>query len=332
VGPIVLGANQPPRFYRGGSRIAAFRGEAALRDDVPEDWVGSTTTVFGRDELGITRLPDGQLLADVIAKDPVGWLGPTFRGAAVRTAPILIKLLDAGERLPVHVHPSRTFAAAALGSQFGKTEAWVILDAEPGAKVHLGFRRAVSRRDVDHWVRDQVATEMLSAMNDLIVEPGDALLVPAGLPHAIGSGVFLIELQEPTDYSVLLEWRGFGIDGATDGHLGLGFERALDCVNLDTIDLASLVRRNILDGNGNGRDLLPSDANAFFRAQLHGPGSSTLDTGYSIAIVTSGEGQLASRQSSVPIRRGMTLIVPHEAGKLELTGDVQVLLCRPPLN
>ena len=63
------------------------------------------------------------------------------------------------------------------------------------------------------------------------LSPGDRVLVPAGMPHAIGRGILLVELQEPTDFSVLLEWEGFAIDGRAEGHLGLGFDVALGCVD-----------------------------------------------------------------------------------------------------
>src|SRR5437764_215786 len=80
----------------------------------------------------------------------------------------------------------------------------------PG-EVHLGFRRAVAADEVRDWVERQDAAAMLAAMNQVVVRPGDSVLVPAGLPHAIGAGVTLIELQQPTDLSVLLEWDGYGV-------------------------------------------------------------------------------------------------------------------------
>ena len=74
----MLPANQPPdRFYRGGRQIAAFRGDAPVDGNVPEDWVGSTTTMFGEPDLGLTRLPDGDLLRDAVRRDPVAGWGPS---------------------------------------------------------------------------------------------------------------------------------------------------------------------------------------------------------------------------------------------------------------
>jgi hypothetical protein len=99
------------------------------------------------------------------------------------------------------------------------------------ARVHLGFTRDVPEDELAAWVEEQDAAAMLGVMHVLTVEEGDAVLVPAGLPHAIGEGAFLVELQEPTDLSILLEWAGFAIDGKSLGHLGLGFQTALGAVD-----------------------------------------------------------------------------------------------------
>ena len=74
---------------------------------------------------------------------------------------------------------------------------------------------------------------MLDLLEPVTVHPGDGVFVPASTPHCIDADLFLVELQEPTDFSILLEWRGFDIDGRADGHLGLGFDVALDAVRRD---------------------------------------------------------------------------------------------------
>src|SRR4029453_6985103 len=80
------------------------------------------------------------------------------------------------------------------------------------------------------WMRKQDAAAMLAAMHELTVEPGDAIWVPAGTAHAIGEGILMVELQEPTDFSVLLEWDGFELS-PHDGHLNLGWDRALQALD-----------------------------------------------------------------------------------------------------
>jgi mannose-6-phosphate isomerase len=104
---MLLPPNQPRRHYRGGEAIAAFRGVGPSGGDVPEDWVGSTTTFFGEHDRGLTRLDGGSLLRDAIAADPVSFLGADHERAFGAQPELLVKLLHAGQRLPVHVHPTR---------------------------------------------------------------------------------------------------------------------------------------------------------------------------------------------------------------------------------
>jgi len=132
--PIELGPNQFPRFYRGGPRIAAFRGLPSSAQNLPEDWIASTTHAHG-EEHGPSRLHDGTPLADAMAAAPEAFFEPEHLACFGPQPELLIKLLDAGERLPVHVHPDAVFARAHLGSEHGKAEAWIILEAEPGAAV-----------------------------------------------------------------------------------------------------------------------------------------------------------------------------------------------------
>jgi mannose-6-phosphate isomerase len=310
----VLPANQPETFYRGAGRIAGFRNGPAL-DDRPEDWVGSTTSRFGLAPSGLSTLDDGRLLAGAIAADPRWWLGP------VRTdTGILVKLLDAGQRLPLHVHPDRRFAAAHLASPYGKTEAWVIVSARPGAYVHLGFARDVEAGELAGWVARQETGPMLAVTNRVPVEAGDAILCPAGLPHAIGDGILLVEIQEPTDYSVLLEYEGYGL---ADGHLGLGYDLALECV-----DRGAWTPSRI-DGLRGTERLLPEAAGEFFTARRLGGGDRP-DRGFSVLIVVSGEGRLTGERDDLSVRRGDTLLIPYAAGPLHLTGQIEAIRLAPP--
>ncbi|MGH2723202.1 MAG: class I mannose-6-phosphate isomerase [Actinomycetota bacterium] len=336
--PIALGPNQVHRFYLGGPAIAELRGIRSEDDHAPEDWVGSATSVFGSEDLGVARLPDGRSVPEALEADPQGFLGPRHAERFGANPALLVKLLDAGERLPVHFHPDREFARRHLDCPFGKTEAWVIVEtriAEPA--VYLGFRRDVDARTVDAWVGRQDTAAILDAMHSLLVEEGDAVLVPAGMPHAIGEGVFIVELQEPTDFSVLLEWEGFDIDGSKDGHLGLGFDVALRCLDRSGWSREDLGR--LIGARRGGRDvrpgvdaLFPAEADPFFRAERIRPGGPVrLPAGFSILVVTGGEGRLETGRGDVfPLRRGDTVLVPFAAGDCRAIGRVDVLRCMPP--
>ena len=312
-----LPANQPETFYRGAGRIAEFRRGSA-RPDRPEDWVGSVTTRFGLAPSGLSTLSDGRVLASAIAEDPQWWVGPQRSDTGV-----LVKLLDAGQRLPLHVHPDRRFANAHLASPYGKTEAWVILSARPGAYVHLGFSRDVAAGELAGWVRNQRTDEMLKATNKISVAAGDAILCPAGLPHAIGDGILLVEIQEPTDFSVLLEYEDFGLDG---GHLGLGYDLALQCV-----DRGAWTPKRLEELRGpdqllpevaaSGR-LLPKPAAEFFTARRL-RGGDHLEQGFGVLVVVSGEGTLTGAKDNRRLRRADTLLIPYAAGALDLHGQLE---------
>lgn len=326
--PCRLPPHQLHRFYAGGPAIAAFRGIRSTDDHAPEDWVGSTTPLFGEDQQGLSVLEDGSLLRDAIAADPEGFLGPEHVARFGADPALLVKLLDAGERLPVHCHPDRAFAAHHLGLSYGKTEAWVVIGtrgADP--RVHVGFRRDVDEATLAGWVRDQDTAALVGALHAFPVAPRDAVLVPAGVPHAIGEGVLIVELQEPTDLSVLLEWTGFDVDGARDGHLGLGFDTALQAVD------RSGWAENAVDAlraRGDDAQLLPAAADPFFRAERRFAGAE-LDPGFAVLVALDGEGRLRTEAGGdLALRRGQTALVPHSAGVGRLEGDLEVLRARPP--
>lgn len=332
--PIVVPANQPPQFYRGGSTIAALRGGDS-REYGPEDWVGSTTSMFASDTDGLTRLPDGRLLREAVTADPRGWLGDAHLRRFGDSTGLLVKLLDAGQRLPVHFHPDDRFARAHFDSHFGKTEAWIVVGtsgADPG--VYTGFRETQSPATVREWVRDQDGPSMLEALNHLPVAPGDTVVIPAGLPHAIGAGVFVVELQQPTDFSLTMEWRDF-LASPEKGHLGIGFDTALqvlDTSGWDAERLSTIVRRGTGTTADPALDLLAAPADGFFRAERLRPAPAlALTPSFAVLVAIEGAGELTSERGSTPIARGDTLVVPHGAGELELSGDVTVIRCRPPV-
>ncbi|MFL5825929.1 MAG: class I mannose-6-phosphate isomerase [Thermoleophilaceae bacterium] len=325
--PIVLPPNGIPRFYRGGPGIAALRGTPPEGDRVPEDWVGSMTTVFGDESLGLSRLPDGTILRDAATADPVAFFGPAHAAQRGADPGLLVKLLDAGERLPVHVHPDDAFARAELGTPYGKTEAWVVIEAAPGANVGVGFRDDLSHDTLERWVRDQNVEAMLGSLNRVDVRPGDAIFVPAGVAHAIGAGVLIVELQEPTDLSVLLEWQGFADPDGDEATLGLGWDTAIRCVQLERSDPSKLVN----EGHS-GHSLLPRSADGFFRAErVESRSSAGLERGFAILVVTEGDGALACDDGEpLPVRRGDSVLLPWSAGHCRLDGDLVALACRPP--
>ena len=338
--PLVLPPNVFDHFYRGGARIAALRGSDPGQGFRPEEWLAATNSRNGAGDLGLSRTQNGELLRDLVAADPQGWLGGD--GAWPGDTGVLVKLLDAAQRLPVHVHPTRSFAAAHLNCPYGKTEAWYVLATDDvgtdAACVWLGWRTDVDPGELAAAVEQQDSAWMLERMNRVRVAPGDGILVPAGTAHAIGSGVFLLELQEPTDFSILLEW-SVTTSGSDDSHLDLGWERALTALDHRATDrsaLAALIRHSDPAArSATVASAYPAAADPFFGLQLAAPangGTVDLPAGYGVAVVLSGAGTMTGAGAQIPLDNGQVLVIPAAFGAWQLSGAVRVAVARPGLH
>lgn len=278
--------------------------------------------MFGNPGVGETVLADGRALRTAVESDPVGWLGEEHVAVFGADTKLLTKLLDAGQRLPVHAHPDGPFAEHHLGHAHGKTEAWVVLR---GGTVHLGLRRAVDERELRELVDGQRIVELLELLHAIHVDAGDAVLVPAGQLHAIGEGVLVLEVQEPEDLSILLEWTGFDVDGTEEGHLGLGFDTALRAVSREPLDeaaLDALVTRGTASG-----PVLPAAAEPYFSVErVPVDGRIELAAGYAVVLVEHGVVVV----SGIAAHAGATIVVPASAGRIAVEGEGGLLVCRPP--
>lgn len=325
---IVLGSNRPPnRFYRGGRRITEFRGERPAGPREPEDWIASVTSVAGAAPVGLTTLPDGRLLADAIRADPIAWLGAEHVANWGDDPMLLVKLLDAGQRLPVHAHPDDVFAVRHLGVPHGKAEAWYILQ---GGEVHLGLERDIDGAELTGMLTKSDSSRLLDRLHRVPVAPGDVVYVPPGVLHAVGEGVLLLELQQPSDLSILVEWSGFDIDGPRLGHLGLGYPLALQAVETHGRTIEAL--RRLVRPAGFGASVLPAEADPYFRLErVSVDERHVLQPGFAVLVVTDGVVELgtaaAQRQE---LARGATAVAPQAAGALEVSGRGELLVCRPP--
>jgi mannose-6-phosphate isomerase len=296
------------RFYQGGALLDRFHGAQGEDTDFPEDWVGSVTVASnpGRDEpeAGLSRLEDGRLLRDAIAEHPEGWTGRADGATGV-----LVKLLDAAQRLPVHAHPDRAFARRHLGSENGKTEAWIVLDTRgETSEVWIGLRDDVDPATYRCWIDTQDRAALLDSLHHLPVRAGDVVFVPGGVPHAIGAGALIAELQEPTDFSIVCEWTGFPIV-PEDSHLGLGWDLALEALDLRA---HTPIRQ------------LPDAAREFFWADERPEPAGR----FAVWMVLEGSGSIAGR----PARAGDCFAVPAAATEIPVEGQLRVLRCTGPAD
>ncbi|KAM4055822.1 mannose-6-phosphate isomerase [Hirsutella rhossiliensis] len=347
--PILLHANQPPDgFYAGGARISTLRGAASCASYQPEDWVASTTCCRGSEGVGLSKLPDGRLLRDAVASEPERWLGPAHvakHGGGGDTK-LLVKLLDAGQRLPVHAHPHVDWAARHLAARHGKAEAWYVLT--PGS-VWLGLRDGFDgagelRRLVLDGDGDGEA--LLARMHKVDVVPHQSVYVPPGVLHCLGEGVMVVEVQEPEDMSVLCEWKGFRINGRKEGHLGLGFDVALTAV-----ETRARTREQIMElvkdsqastSSSDGSSVVVDASREYFeleRRRVVAGAQQRCRRGFAVVIVLGGAVSLAvdarhdggGDDGGLALSKGATVVVPFADGDFVLEGDgADVLIARPP--
>lgn len=190
-------------YIWGGDRILHKYGRAAPPGIYAESW-----EISARPE-GMSVVAAGpwagQTLQDLIDRRPADVLG----AGASAGFPLLIKLIDARERLSVQVHPDETAAARHGGEP--KTEAWYILEAQPGAQVFAGLKPGLRRRDLEDAIRQGRVEETLTA---LPVQAGDTVFIPGGLVHALDAGILLLEVQQNSNTTYrLYDWDRVGHDG-----------------------------------------------------------------------------------------------------------------------
>ena len=143
--------------------------------------------------------------------------------------PLLIKLLDAHEKLSLQVHPPEEVAAKLGGEP--KTEFWYVADAEPGAELFLGFCEPITQDQFETALRKGTAANYVHKMG---VKPGDAAFLPAGRLHAVGAGNLLIEIQQNSDTTYrVFDWNR--IDSTTGNPRKLRVEQALQCINFNDV-------------------------------------------------------------------------------------------------
>ncbi|KAL6897614.1 RmlC-like cupin domain-containing protein [Trichoderma evansii] len=326
--PIILPANQPANnFYAGGARISEFRSNPPCGSHEPEDWIASTTCCSGKGNIGLSRLPDGTFLADAIASEPEKWLGPDHVANYGPDTKLLVKLLDAGQRLPIHAHPHVDWASKHLQRKHGKAEAWYILT--PGS-IWLSFREEVDPKDLLRIVEEEKGAELLERMHKIDVRPHQTVYVPPGVLHAIGEGIFIVEVQEPEDMSILCEWGGFDIDGKKAGHLGLGFETALTAV-----ETKARTREEVLslvtEANASESVFVAQSQDYFHLERVFVRDYSHCRRGFAILIVLDGDASLKTKSSHTSVlKKGSTVVIPHEDGEFILEGNADVVIARPP--
>jgi mannose-6-phosphate isomerase len=169
----------------GGQRLKA------ADPPVGEAWVAfEESRVVGGEHAGRT-------VAELAAKYGEDLLGREVFKAYGSRFPLLVKLLDCADWLSVQVHPDDEQAARLVGpGEFGKTEAWHFIEAEPGATIYAGIKTGTSKEELESAIR---TGRVLDVAEQLEVEAGETVYIPAGTLHALGPGLLLYEVQQSSD-------------------------------------------------------------------------------------------------------------------------------------
>jgi mannose-6-phosphate isomerase len=297
----------------GGRNLATLAGKA-LPPSVP---IGETR------ETELSNLSANQPFAERTLGELTAHYGERLIGTRAQEIfgprfPLLAKFIDAQQNLSVQVHPDDAYAAAHEDGKLGKTEAWYILHAEPGACVVAGLKRAASEEEVRAAIHRQRLEELLRFEE---VRAGDVIFVPAGTVHAICAGVVLYELQEYSDITYRLY--DYGRLQPNGQPRALHVEQGLAVMRYEP-SLAVRVRPTTLtEASGyHHRALVGCRYFLLEELALHGHMSGgTEPSSCQIVTVLGGQCELSSEAGSLHLQLGETAVLPAELGSYSLRGE-----------
>lgn len=257
----------------------------------------------------------GTTLRALLDQHGAGIMGrPWPRG---RRFPLLVKILDAAERLSLQVHPPAAVAPSLGGEP--KTEMWVLLDAAPGAALLAGFRRGTTRAEFERCLRAGENTKLEGKIHRLAVKRGDAIFIPSGRIHAIDAGGLILEIQQNSDTTFrVFDWGRVGLDGRPRQ---LHVEESLRSIDFSDFEpgLAPRVEKD-------GVRLLA--VCEYFRVELwHLNRERSLD-GRVPAVLHAVEGTCEVRNSAAAVKvpQGATALLPAAPCRLSAAPGAQALL------
>ena len=290
-------------YIWGGQRLKTDFGIQSGLNPLSEAWV-------------LSCHPDGpSVLADGPDKGMTlrAWLDKAGKEAlgtaceAFEDFPMLIKLIDAKKDLSIQVHPSDAYALEHEG-QYGKTEMWVVLDAEPGASLYYGFDREVSLEEFSSRVSDGTLTEVLRKVP---VKPGDVFFIPSGTLHAIGAGLVIAEIQQNSNVTYrVFDYGRLGADGKPRP---LHVEKALAVT-----DRRPAPALDFGEHLGDCRYFTTDGHQGDFRGDCDG-------TSFHALLFTDGQGSLTCGGETREVRKGQCWFLPAGSGEYRVTGGVQTL-------
>ena len=222
--------------------------------------------------------------------------------------PLLLKYLDASENLSLQVHPNNRRAAEHDPPDLGKTEAWMVLDASPGATIYAGLQPGVDRETLEKGIR---SGNCLKLLNKFEARVGDTIFIPAGTVHALGKGCLVAEIQQTSDITYrLFDWNRVGVDGKPRP---LHIEEGLEVIDFDRGPIEPIKQGD------SGTDTLVQ-CEQFVMACHRLEKTCRIGGGDNFHIVTVLKGSLSIERDPInkPLTKGQTALLPAGLGKVEI--------------
>ena len=346
--------NRVWRTYVGGALIDKWNKTFPEVDgSFPEEWIMSTVKARGNNRpenegLSLIKTKDGIFpLKELIDSNKELYLGKQL-SQKFGTTGVLIKMLDSMERLTIQVHPDKHYAKTIFNSEFGKTESWYVLNTREinGEKsvVYMGFKKHVTKKLWKSHFKNQNIQGMLDCLHKIEVKPGDAFMIYGGVPHAIGAGCFLMEVQEPTDYTMRVEKvtpNGLKI-GPELIHQDVGEEKMLECFHYNTYteDKALQnwkIKPEIIDNSAEFtlKTLFnKKHTNCFGLNELNLNGNYTVkgNSCFYVAVIYSGNGVVYCNNTEYKYEQGDEIFISAAISEITFTSKIasKILLCYPP--
>lgn len=302
--PIKLSA--PLKSYLwGGRRLKTEFGFETPLDTVAEAWVLSSH----KDGQSVARngIFSGKTLSEIVSDRSL--LG--INGRKFESFPILIKLIDAADKLSVQVHPDDEYALR-TENEYGKTEMWYVLDCEPGAYIYYGLNRRISKEEL----RDRINNNtLLDVLGKTPVKKDDCIMINSGTIHAICEGILIAEIQQNsnTTYRVYDHGR---VDKNGKGR-ELHIDKAIDVAKLCVPDQPV---KNVKSG-------LLQQCRYFTCYIDRADGKYLLFTGedsFNSLLITDGEGEI----DGIPFKKGDCFFIPAETGQSVINGRAEFITAR----
>ena len=296
-------------------------GGTRLGEHVPpygEAWIVGEENAIASGSLA------GQTLAEAVTEYPVELLGQPVVAIEGPVFPLLIKLLDPADWLSIQVHPDDTLAAEIEGSGFrGKTEAWYVLEADPGAELIAGVRPGVSADAVSRAIQEGSLEPLLERHP---VRAGDALLVEAGLIHALGPGIFIYEVQQSSDLTYRVSDWGRPASAGRALHIEQSVKAAKPELRpqFAQVNAAPTGSSRVLGCRYFELELVESDGVAIAR--------DTDGRSFEAVTLIDGSATLISGAERLELGRYESVVVPAATGKYRLEGNAsfRALVSRVP--